>query len=225
MEGHLPSRSFNSIPHTAHLSPSTLDSSTQADVNPSRQNRIQCTTPVGFCCFSSTAEYPNTSTTFAAHLAQLAPWESSLFPYYQAHSHPICLKEHLMTPGASRLYIGHGSGATDRGAFGWCLTSTTEIFWEGSGRTFGRNSGSFQAESYGMLAALRFLLNYLLFWQVTPCDPNKKDFEYTDSKSLQKRLDSSINRFYPSPKAYLASDFDLEAAILASIADSPLTIE
>jgi hypothetical protein len=62
------------------------------------------------------------------------------------------------------------------------------------------------------------------FWQVVPAEPNKAHYEYTDSESLLKRLDSSIARFYPSPKACLASDFDLEAAILASIAESPLKI-
>jgi hypothetical protein len=224
MEGRLPSRSFDATPHAAHLTPWTIDWAAPADINPQRRNRIQCITPVGFFRYPSLEEYPDVPTTFDAHLAQLEPWESTLFPYYQATKHPTSLREHLMTPGSSKLYIGHDGGATDRGAFGWCLASATEIFWEGSGHTFGRNPGSFRAENYGMLAALRFLHHYLKFWNVIPVDPTVQHFEYTDSESLLKRLDSSIARFYPSPKACLASDFDLESAILASIAESPLSI-
>jgi hypothetical protein len=89
MEGCMPSRSFDSTLYAAHLSPSIFNGVTPADVNPPRSSRIQCTTPVGFFGFPSNAEYPDTPTTFAAHLAQLTPWESSLFPYYQALSHPI----------------------------------------------------------------------------------------------------------------------------------------
>jgi hypothetical protein len=74
-----------------------------------------------------------------------------------------------------------------------------------------------------MLAALRFLLQYIKFWQVVPAEPNKRHYEYTDSESLLKRLDSSLARFYQSPKACIASDYDLEAAILASISELPLT--
>jgi hypothetical protein len=50
--------------------------------------------------------------------------------------------------------------------------------------TQGRKPGSFRVESYGMLAALRFLLHYITFWNVIPALPALVHLEYTDSKSL-----------------------------------------
>ena len=75
-----------------------------------------------------------------------------------------------------------------------------------------------------MLAALRFLLQYIRYYQVRIVDPAKQHFGYTDSESLLKRLTSSLNRYYPSPGACLNSEFDLETAILASIKELPITI-
>jgi hypothetical protein len=35
----------------------------------------------------------------------------------------------------------------------------------------GRNSGSFWTKSYGMMAALRFVIEYLHYWNITPLTP------------------------------------------------------
>jgi hypothetical protein len=75
-----------------------------------------------------------------------------------------------------------------------------------------------------MLAALRFLHNYLLFWAVPIADSSKDHLDYTDSQSLLKRLSSSTSRYYDSPGACLKSEFDLETAILATFKALPLKI-
>jgi hypothetical protein len=75
-----------------------------------------------------------------------------------------------------------------------------------------------------MLAPLRFLLHYLSYFNVQPANPELVHKEFTDSKSLLDRLQSSRERFYASPKACLASDFDLEAAITQTITDLPLQL-
>jgi hypothetical protein len=131
----------------------------------------------------------------------------------------------LEDPNSPALFIAHDGGASDRGSFGWCIATPTNILWEGSGSTQGRKPGSFRAESYGMLAALRFLTQYLKYWRVTPTNPELIHNEYTDSKSLLQRLASSTTRFFPSPKACLASEFDLETAIQQTTAALPLKIE
>jgi hypothetical protein len=75
-----------------------------------------------------------------------------------------------------------------------------------------------------MLAALRFLLHYLAFWNVSLANPDTVHLEYTDSKSLMQCLASSASRFFPSPKACLASKYDLEAAIIATTKALPLIL-
>jgi hypothetical protein len=75
-----------------------------------------------------------------------------------------------------------------------------------------------------MLAALRFLLQYILYFQVKIAAPLTEHLEYTDSKSLLHRLTSSLARYFPFPGACLNSEFDLESAILATITELPITI-
>jgi hypothetical protein len=166
----------------------------------------------------------NSPTQLLAHLQQLDPWENILFPYVQAYSDVLTLKRHLEDPSASYLCIAHDGGAADRGSFAWCIATTTTVLWEGSGHTEGHTPGSFRAESYGMLAPLRFLIHYLSFFNVHLANPALIHKDFTDSKSLLDRLQSSKERFYASPKACLASDYDLEAAITQTILDLPLTL-
>jgi hypothetical protein len=75
-----------------------------------------------------------------------------------------------------------------------------------------------------MLAALRFLIQYLRFWAVPIADTTTNHLDYTDSQSLLKRLASSQKRYYQSPGACLKSEFDLESAILAAFKELPLKI-
>jgi hypothetical protein len=158
------------------------------------------------------------------HLRQLEAWESSLFAYVQAYSPVEDLKLHLENPSATPLFIAHDGGAADRGSFAWCIATQSTILWEGSGHAEGHTPGSFRAESYGMLAPLRFLLRYLSFFNVRLANPALVHREYTDSKSLLDRLQSSKERFFASPKACLASDFDLETAITHTITALPLRL-
>jgi hypothetical protein len=224
MLGRLPSRSFSATPCGRHHSPHTVDGNVPAEPFPIRRGTIQATTPVGFfrsVDLDRSTDYP---TNFRTHLQLLDPWESSLFEYHLAFGDPLALREHLQNPNSSSLYLAHDGGATDRGSFAWVIASATHIFWEGSGSTYGRTPGSFRAESYGMLAALRFLFQYITYFQVRIIDPSKEHFGYTDSQSLLTRLNSSLNRYYQSPGACLNSEFDLETAILATIKALPLTI-
>jgi hypothetical protein len=158
------------------------------------------------------------------YLHQLNPWESTLFPYVQSYSDVLALKRHLKDPSGSYLCLAHNGGAADRGLFAWCIATTTTILWEGSGHAEGHTPGSFRAESYGMLAPLRFLFHYLFYFNVRPANPQLVHKEFSDSKSLLDRLQSSKERFYASPKACLASDFNLEAAITQTIRDNPLQL-
>ncbi len=139
------------------------------------------------------------------YLAQRHPWDRQLFQYYQACQSPTALKEYLEEPTGTRLYVVQDGSATNRGSFGWCIATTDTILWEGSGHTQGLDPGSFRAESYGMLAALRFLTHYLDSYLVRPAQPDLIHHEYTDSQSLLDRLHSSKTRFYDSPKACIAS--------------------
>jgi hypothetical protein len=219
MTGRLPSRDFDEQPCGRHKNPASLDDIVPADSSAPRRGRIQVLSPVGYFRTSLRDLSPDPPRTIQAHLSRLEPWEASLFPYLLALSAPDALKKHLEQLGPSSLFLCHDGGATDQASFGWCIASKDEIFWEGSGSGAGRDPGSFRAEGYGMLAALRFLVHYRLFWNILTVPPTLKTIDYTDSQSLLGRLSSSLERFYPSPGACLASEYDLEAAISSSIVD------
>jgi hypothetical protein len=220
LEGRLPQRVFSSEARGRYHDPHTLDGAVPSSAGPKRRNRYTATAPVGF--FRPEDQGPDHPTTFPRFMAQLVPWDLFLFPFYQSSGPIHDLKTYLENPDSPGLFIAHDGGAADRGSFGWCIASPFHIFWEGSGRTQGRKPGSFRAESYGMLAALRFLLHYITFWRVTLARPDQVHNEYTDSKSLIQRLHSSSDRFYHSPKACVASEYDIEVAILKTLATLPL---
>jgi hypothetical protein len=181
-------------------------------------------TPIGFFRHVDLDRTNPVHTTFQAYINHLEPWESSLFEHYSATQDPDALKHHLQSLDSSPLFLAHDGGASERGSFGWVIASSTAIFWEGSGRTYGRTPGSFRTESYGMLAALQFLHHYIRYSHATVANPALEHFEYTDSESLMKRLSYSMARYHPSPGACLKSEFDLEIAILATLKLLPLTI-
>jgi hypothetical protein len=224
MEGRLPSRIFTGTPCGHQPCPQTTLGTVPCDPGPLRRNCYTATVPVGFFQQPPYHPMPNSPTRLLDYLHQLDPWESRLFPYVQAYSDVLSLKHHLEDPSGSYLCIAHDGGAADRGSFAWCIATTTTILWEGSGHAEGHTPGSFRAESYGMLAPLRFLLHYLSYFNVRPAHPALVHKDFTDSKSLLDRLQSSKERFYASPKACLASDFDLEAAITQTIVDLPLKL-
>jgi hypothetical protein len=224
LTGRLPSRDFSEQPCGRHPDPTTLDGIVPASPAAPRRGRRQTMSPLGFFSHVFRLDTPDNPSTFYAHLDQLEPWEASLFPHVQALCPPTHLRDFLLSSTTDPLFIVHDGGATDTGAFGWTVASPDRIFWEGSGATAGRNPGSFRAESYSMLAALRFLIQYMIYYNFTPAKPDLENFQYTDSKSLLGRISTSLARFYPSPGACLASDFDLEIAIRNSIQQLDLTI-
>jgi hypothetical protein len=222
-EGRLPMRLFDSTPYARHSNPQSLDSAVPCSTGPIRRGRYSAIVPLGFYTpeIDNGIDHPNT---FTAFMQQLDPWDAHLFPYFQAYQPELALKAFLEDPLSPHLLLAHDGGASDRGSFGWLIATPASILWEGSGLTQGRTPGSFRAESYGMLAALRFLLHYLSYWNVTPANPSLVHLEYTDSKSLLQRLASSKARFYASPKACLASEYDLESAITATLQALPITL-
>ena len=224
LAGRLPKRLFDANHIGTHSSPNTTAGVVPASSAPVRRNTILSMEPIGSFAHPDSEPSVDHPLNLPMYLEQRDPWDRQLFQYYQACQSPAALKEYLEDPTGNRLCIAHDGGATDRGSFGWCIATTDTILWEGSGHTQGLDPGSFRAESYGMLAALRFLTHYLDFYLVRPAQPDLIHHEYTDSQSLLDRLHSSKTRFYDSPKACIASDFDLEAAITATISNLPLKL-
>jgi hypothetical protein len=225
LQGRLPSRSFNAQPTLRTNNPLAYEGVAPAEFQAPRHGLIPAMCSINFFQHDDSDAIPNLPSTIFAHLDQLEPWESSLFPYVMPMANPLTLKEHLEDPESGPLFLVHDGGAAENGSFGWMIGSNSATYWEGSGPTAGRKPGSFRAKGYGMLAALRFLLQYLHFFNITPACPGQVHFEYTDSKALLGHLASSIERFYPSPGACLASEFDIESAILHSIKLIGLTFE
>ena len=88
--------------------------------------------PVGFFNHIYRDDTPNCPTSILAHLDQLEPWESSLFPHVQGMCPPHFLRNFLLESTSESLYICHDGGACENGSFGWTIASTDQLFWEGS---------------------------------------------------------------------------------------------
>jgi hypothetical protein len=83
--------------------------------------------------------------------------------------------------------------------------------------------GSFRAESYGMFSTLLFIHIYCKQDDLHLHKITILKF-YCDSSSLIKRIDSHRNQSWTNPSKCLASDYDLESAIIEMIAILPITI-
>jgi hypothetical protein len=156
LTGRLPNRNFSEKACGRHSDPASLDGIVPADPQKPRRATRKTMSPVGFFSHIFRHDTPDQPYTIYAHLDQLEPWESSLFPYVQSLCPLTALRDFLMSSTTLPLFIVHDGGAAENGSFGWSIASPTQSFWEGSGATAGHNPGSFRAESYGILAAFRF---------------------------------------------------------------------
>ena len=122
--------------------------------------------------------FPTTLTTF---IEQLTPWESLLLRRFKLLCSPQDLSTHF-SQALPMFLCSDGSAPSFRGSFGGlCSTPDGQLLFSISGPAPGYRTSSFRAESYGLLALLRFVVQICNFYSIAL--PTTLRFN-TDSQSL-----------------------------------------
>ncbi len=146
--------------------------------------------------------------TWPTYLTTLPAWESDLI------SNTTELVEnnrllHTLHHREQTLYIVSDGGCDKhRGSFGWVIADESRILWEGWGIAHGNPMSSYRAEGYGRLAAIRFLLHYATYLDITPPDDIRIETA-TDNKALLPQEAQWRAVSIPNPYRQLKPDIDI----------------
>jgi hypothetical protein len=134
---------------------------------------------------------------------------------------------HLLTQRRPTTFeiASDGGAREDIGSSGWELAVARTVLWQCKGPTFGLLPESFRAESYGVLSALLFIDTYWCKQYNIQLNKSTTLKFYCDSQLLLKRIARSRNRSWINPTECLASDYDLESAIIELLDKLQLTIQ
>lgn len=131
--------------------------------------------------------------TFEEFLADLPPWESSLFHSLQLETDPFTLLDYLISEPFSCTSDGSVRFLRE-GSFGWALSLNNNTnLAHCSGPVFGSKPTSYRAEGYGLLSMIRFLIRLADYCQCR--DNMNKCNMASDNLSL---VDNVIARQLPS---------------------------
>jgi hypothetical protein len=132
---------------------------------------------------------------------------------------------HLLTQArAVTIEVASDGGAReDLGSSGWEIAIKQEPVWQCKGPTYGLMPGSFRAESYGMLSVLLFFDTYCKQYNIHLHKTMILKF-YCDSQSLIDRIEKHRHQSWINPSNCLASDYDLESAIIEMLDILPITV-
>jgi hypothetical protein len=192
-----------SLPRDSYPVQATLGEDEWAILQPSLPSLEPTTTP--------------TPSTFPDFLASLRGWDHALFADLHLEVDPFTLIELLA--GAKILGVSDGSAKCRMGSFGWVI-STPEgrrlVYC--AGLAPGNKTSSFRSEGYGMLSLIRFFLHLFTF-----CGQYTFPRLYlsTDNEGLLTRIEDDLDKFYKTPNATLAPDWDLVEEIVNTIALLP----
>jgi hypothetical protein len=162
------------------------------------------------------------ATDFFARIQALLFWQSSLV----AHLDPINTVKRLqqLLKSGEQLQlccVRDGSAKGDLGSVGWELAIGKSILWKCIVPAFGREPGSFCAESHGMLLAMLFLDHHLQFFRVDVSE-NVEHLFCSNNKGLVLRVGKSMDRSWANPNHCLASECDIESGIVELLHAMPV---
>ena len=153
---------------------------------------------------------PTTTTpnSFRDYILTLNRWEQELIKLHTFHTNFNCL---LATLQSNFTIATDGSANDGKGSFGWVIANSDgNVIVTGQGTAFGDNISSFRCEGYGILAALRFILQLHQYYHLP--QPSHHIAWWCDSKSLLQRLHSNWSNL-PNPNRYKLAEHDVEHAI------------
>ena len=153
------------------------------------------------------------SNTFEAFLESLPDWERILLEHvnFQVDFYTL---HHCLSTGQACIGVSDGSVRGDMGAFGWCIShSDGTRLATGMGPAQGSAPSSYQAEGYGMLAILRFLVRLCEFCGSKPLGTAM----FCDNQALVNRIIKRLHctRWYPNET--ITSDWDVIQAIISTL--------
>jgi hypothetical protein len=199
---------------------------TPVSCTPGRHSLDTSVTPVPPFTLDATADTAQPSpSTLRERIDQLEAWQAPLLDYI-LEPIPENRLHHLILTQEQPVIIeiaSDGGAREDLGSSGWEIAIRQEVLWQCKSPTYGLMPGSFRAESYGMLSALLFIDTYCKQYDLQLQQTNILKF-YCDSSSLIKRIDFHRNQSWLNPSNCLASDYDLESAIIEMIDILPITI-
>jgi hypothetical protein len=154
-------------------------------------------------------------TTFLEYIARLDPWEAKLLKTNNKTKIQKLIQS--ITTQEKIDIVSDGGEKNGYGSFGWVIAGEEE-YARGRGEAEGAQHlmQSFRAESYGMLAALRFLQRTCQWHDKWP-STNKTITTFSDNLSLIQRIQWHKKRIVLTPKNVSAPDYDTEKAITSTI--------
>ena len=154
---------------------------------------------------------PSIIHSFSDHINSLDLWEKHLLKHHQTDTG---INAPNILSSRSIIVASDGSVCDDRGTFGWVIANPDgQILATGFGTAPGYKVTSFRSESYGILAALRFIYQLQCYLYYPLIDRNLTWF--CDSQSLLQRIQSNIDDTH-NPNRYKLADNDVETAIIQS---------
>ena len=112
------------------------------------------------------------------------------------------------------MIYSDGGAKNTTGSYGAAIANLDTVLVAILGRAFGFKPGSFRAESYGMLASLRYIYHCISYYNI---DFKSKTFIFCDNKGLLLRIETHDIKQKPSPRQFLYSEIDIEMQIIDTI--------
>ena len=168
---------------------------------------------------------PATYSTFQEYLRHnTEPWEKHLLrECMEIEEAPTTLRHNLLL-GHNLFVVSDGGDTDGNGYFGWVIANEHSTLCQGSGLSPGNQhlNESLRSESTAYLSALRFLLHYHRYYQVTLESSSKLHF--CDNKSLVLRSPDTYRSALPSSFDFLKADYDVQMQIMDTIREMDIVI-
>ena len=153
-------------------------------------------------------------TNFTTFIRQLSNWEAHLLRHFKLQCSLPILSTSLSN-NTPLFLCSDGSAPLFRGSFGGtCATDDGTILFTLSGPAPGFRTSSFRAESYGLLAVLRFIVQVCNFHSLALPSTLRM---YTDSKSLVDTCYQRLEWTIDYPYSTMSADWDIQQCITATL--------
>ena len=145
------------------------------------------------------------------------PWEQHLLQECVENKDALTTLRLCLLLGHNLFIVSDGGDTDGNGYFGWVIANEHSVLWQGSGLSPGNQhlNESLRSESTSYLSALRFLLHYQRFHQVTLESSLKVHF--CDNKSLVSRSPDTYRSALPSSFNFLKADYDVQMQIMDTL--------
>jgi hypothetical protein len=158
------------------------------------------------------------ASTFGSYIEELPCWEQTLLELVSIHTDLYTI-HHAMASGKACLGVSDSSIVVNQaGAYGWCLSSMDGTrLATGVGPAQGMLPSSYQAEGYGMLPILCFIIRVFDFCGTIP----RCSALYSNNLALIQCIGKQLTKQCWYPNNTLSSEWDVLQAIVRTLALFP----